>query len=82
MNRSLRESRYVLLRVLLTCGFVLTGLAAGLQAATYHVAQTAAASDSSVGQGAEARRHGADPLGRVPRVGGDRRDSGPLFRRV
>ena len=49
MNRSFREARYVLLRVLLACGLVLTGLAAGLQAATYHVAQTAAASDSSAG---------------------------------
>ncbi len=49
MNRSLREALKVLLRVLPACGLVLTGLAAGLQAATYHVAQTAAASDSSAG---------------------------------
>ena len=49
MNRILREPLHVILHVLPACTLVLTGLTAGLQAATYHVAQTAAASDSSAG---------------------------------
>ena len=44
-----REAVRVLLRILPACGLVPTGLAAGLQAATYHVAQTAVASDSIAG---------------------------------
>lgn len=49
MNRSLRKALHILLRALPLCALVLRGLAPGLHAATYHVAQTAAASDENAG---------------------------------